>query len=150
MRASHILLIVVVVLTLSVGVMALSAPRWPVLLSVSSDPTMLRPRNYCLMNPFRDRGPERAAERYLAEMRDGHVVVIEPFLDGENRERVMSNEAKWPIRSWRVGRRKHTRQGCDLMYWVRRGNGYDAEEEVYFAVQGLGDRARVVRYGAIY
>ena len=49
---------------------AVTAPMRPVLWSLSVDPTELRPRNYCIMNPFRDRDPERAADRFLEALRN--------------------------------------------------------------------------------
>ena len=134
-------------------VLAVSARTRPVLLSVSPDRSELRPRNHCIMNPFRDRSPERAAERYLSELRAGHAEVLTDLVASDNREHIIDAERKWPVESWRVGRRRDTPNGAELMYWVKRADGYSSrgdEEEVSFRVLGFGPQARVVGFGAIY
>lgn len=142
------------VVTLAIVALAVSAQTRPVLLSVSPDPTELRPRNHCIMNPFRDRSPERASERYLAALRNGHVEVLAEVLPNDARDRIMQSERNWPILSWRIGRRHDTSDASDLMYWVKRGNGYSGpryyEEEVQFRVARSPGQARVVAFGAIY
>jgi len=121
-------------------------PSRPVLLTISPDPTMVRPRSFCIMNPLRDRTPERASEAILSALRGGRIEALQQIPLQREREDVIESEKKWPIRSWRIGRRRDTGERSQLMYWVRRGNGYAHEEEVYFDV----DRGRVVSYGAIY
>jgi hypothetical protein len=116
---------------------------------------MTRPRNHCVMNPFRTRLPEQVAERFLRQLKEGHpdalaATTIEP----ERREHVVENETKWPIQQWRIGSRRDTDGRVDLMYWVRRGNGYvsgaDIEEEVYIVVAGTRGDTHVARFDAIY
>lgn len=121
-------------------------PSRPVLLTIAPDPTMVRPRSFCIMNPLRDRTPERASEAILSALRSGRIDVLEQIALQRERADVIESEKKWPIRSWRIGQRRDTDNRSQLMYWVRRGNGYAYEEEVYFDV----DRGRVVSYGAIY
>ncbi|HEX7153347.1 MAG TPA: hypothetical protein VF618_17810 [Thermoanaerobaculia bacterium] len=106
------------------------------------------------MNPFRDRLPERASERYLTALRDGRVEVLTEILSGDVQDRFMESERKWPVQSWRIGRRQDTAGTSELMYWVKRGNGYSEpgghEEEVYFGVVRSREGVRVVDFGAIY
>ena len=133
--------------------LAVSARTVPVLLTITLDPTELRPRSRCIMNPFRDRSPERVAERYLSELRAGRTAVLTDLLTSSNREHIINAERKWPVESWRVGGRRDTRAGSELMYWVTRGNGYSSrgdEEEVSFQVIGFGRQAQVVGFNAIY
>lgn len=95
---------------------------------INPDFGSLRPRTYPVMNPLRDRGPERLAERYLGALRKGEVAFVQEPLRGRER--------KWPVRSWRVGGRWDAAGSTAIMYWVRRGGGYaggtDLEEEVSF------------------
>jgi hypothetical protein len=154
MRASPTLLLVGVgaVIGIVIVAAAATADRRPVLASISPDPTMLRPRNYCIMNPFRDRLPERAADEFLRQLRDGHVTVL-ATTGGASREHLIENETKWPIEQWRIGRRKDEQHRVELMYWVRRGNGYSRdgyEEEVYMTVDRSRGPARVIQFSAIY
>src|SRR5215510_11004844 len=71
----------------------------PVIFSFSPDPAMVRPRNYCLLNPFRDKSPEIIAEKHLEAPRKGDVESIRPFLHHaqENARQILDNEKKWPI-----------------------------------------------------
>jgi|ERR1044071_9047769 len=76
-----------VLLALSIAILsAFSAPLLyaarsrPVIFSFSPDPDMVRPRNYCLLNPFRDKSPEIIAEKRLEALRKGDVESIRPFL----------------------------------------------------------------------
>src|SRR5215510_10199186 len=99
-------------LSLSIAILIAFSAVWlysnrsrPVIFSFSPDPTMVRPRNYCLLNPFRDRSPEIIAEKYLNSLRDGDVEAIRPFLGVEEAVHIMDSEKSWPIRSWRIGDR---------------------------------------------
>lgn len=146
----RIFLIACVVLAiLAIGSMASGRP---VLLRLTPDPTELRPRYYCVMNPFRDRAPEQAAEQYLERLKSGDAAVIgELVADREWRELLIAQETKWPILSWRVSQRQDTANHTELRYWVRRGKGYPGEEEVDFTIQRSrhGD-ARVLTFSALY
>ena len=126
----------------------------PVLLSISPDPAMVRPRNYCLMNPLRDRAPERAAARVLEELKAGRVEGLARYVEPAQRARIIGNERAWPIESWRIGRRKEKGADTELMFWVKRGNGYSRdgyEESVSFVIRTHPQRgAEVIRFGAVY
>jgi hypothetical protein len=121
-----------------------------VLLTVSTG-RMIRPRSYCLLNPFRDREPEQVAESYLLKLRAGATHEIASLVGEE--KYILEEEAKWPIQSWRVGERKDTTEKTELMYWVKRGNGYSKdgmEEEVRFFMERSEGKWVVRHYGAIY
>lgn len=93
---------VISILTIgTVGFLFLT-PAKPVLLRIPMDDT-IRPRNYCLLNPFRDREPEIVAAGYLNQLRSGQVESIACCI-GE-RKYLLRKEMQWPIDSWRVGDR---------------------------------------------
>jgi hypothetical protein len=122
----------------------------PVLLRIPPDDT-IRPRYYCLLNPLRDRAPENVAESHLNELREGRVEIISPYI-GENKY-LLEKEKEWPIQSWRVGGREDAADKSELMYWVKRGNGYSKggyEEEVRFTIVRSGGSWEVESFGAIY
>ena len=150
----QVLLAAGAIIVVGVIAAAMLARRRPVLLSISPDPTMVRPRNYCLMNPFRDRSPERVAEEFINQLRTGHVSVLTPAIpDSTAREHFSDREMKWPIAAWRIGDRKDLGGRVDLMYWVKRGNGYapeGSEEEIYITVDRSITPARVTAFSAIY
>src|SRR5262245_51130362 len=150
-----------VCLSLSIAILAVfsvaflySTRSRAVIYSFSPDPDAVRPRTYCLMNPFRDKSPEIIAEKYLRGLRAGDVESFRPFFHArEEADRILDNEKKWPIRSWRIGAR-HDRPGeTELMYWVTRGGGYSKdgiEEEVRFWIKHSGSGWSVNSYSAIY
>ena len=113
---------------------------------------MVRPRNYCIMNPFRDRTPERAAEQFLRKLRASDVTGLAEIA-ASSRAGIVESETKWPIERWRVGRRKDDGHRTELMYWVKRGNGYSRdgyEEEVHITVDRSRGHACVMQFNAVY
>lgn len=119
----------------------------PVVFLFNPDAGAVQPRSYPVMNPFRDRGAEAAAERYLARLRDGDLEVLRHFASAHVRER----EAKYRILSWRIGRHSTDATRASLMYWVRRGGGYfDGEEEVFVELTRDGSGWKVTSFSAIY
>jgi hypothetical protein len=127
----------------------------PVIFSFSPDPATLRPRNYCLLNPFRDKSPEIIAEKHLEALRRGDVESIRPFLDydQERIHHILDNEKKWPIRSWRIGERRDRPGETELMLWVTRGGDYSKdgiEESVHLWIKQSGAGWSLNTYNAIY
>lgn len=153
-KRGRVVLVLSVLVALGISAMALTAGRRPVLLDITPDPAMVRPRNYCLMNPFRDRTPERAADTFLRRLRDGDMSVLSATVkDPSTREQLAENETKWPISSWRIGRREDIEERVDLMYWVKRGNSYSKdgyEEEVYLVISRSAEQPHVTEFSAIY
>jgi hypothetical protein len=123
-----------------------------VIFSFAVEPDAVRPRNYCILNPFRDKAPEIIAESYLEKMCDGDVESIRPFLqhEADQGQHITANERKWPIQSWRIGRRADKADETEMMYWVTRGGGYSGEEEVHFRIKKSADAWSLKSYSAIY
>ena len=145
-KASQVLVGIIVGLT---GLLFLMRSQ-PVLLRVPPDSNM-RPRYYCLLNPFRDRAPENVAETYLNKLREGQVDVISSYI-GANKY-IPEKEKQWPIKSWRVGNREDASDKSEIMYWVTRGNGYSNsgyEDAVYFRLLRSGDSWELKSFSAIY
>ena len=146
LRASQLTALLAVGLTAS---LFLTRSR-PVLLRIPPDAN-IRPRYYCLLNPFRNRAPENVAEAYLNKLREGRVEVISPYVGGQ--KYILEREKEWPVQSWRVGDRKDAANKSELMYWVKRGNGYSKdgyEEAVYFTVVRSGGGWEIESFAAIY
>ena len=123
----------------------------PILFTINPDPAALRARSYCIVNPFRDRGPELAAEACLESLRHGETGVLKPLLPEVNVDHFLSRESEYRIQSWRIGGRWDSLNSARLMYWVRRGGGYpEIEEEVHIGVAMKGGKWIVSNYSAIY
>jgi hypothetical protein len=103
----------------------------PVILCTSLDDGM-RPRDYCLMNPFRDKEPEILAEKVLRELKTGNVAALLPYLSGLNEDsknHILNNEKRFRVTGWRIGDRKDTAETILITYWVSREN-FDTEGTV--------------------
>jgi hypothetical protein len=141
-------IVIVALLIISfVAILYLTRSHWVVLLSIPPDDT-IRPRDYCILNPFRDTQPEKLAEMYLAKLSVGEVEAILSYI--RDRETILELERKWPIQAWRVGNRQDKAGKTDIVYWVRRGNGYTGEEEVLFELTRTGESWEVESFSAIY
>ena len=94
------------------------------------------------------------AETYLNKLREGRADVISTYT-GENKD-IPEKEKQWPIQSWRVGNREDISDKSEIMYWVKRGNGYSKaghEEEVHFTVVRSGGNCcnwDVKSFSAVY
>jgi hypothetical protein len=146
LRVSQILSILIVG---SVILLYLTRSR-PVLMRIPPDDT-IRPRYYCVLNPFRNKAPEQLAEQHLNKLREGKVEVIAPFLD--ERTYILEKEKQWPIQSWRIGDRQDTADRVKIMYWVKRDNGYaneGYEDSVFFWMNCSGENCQVKTYAAVY
>ena len=122
----------------------------PVVLRIRKNNT-IRPPYYCLLNPFRDRGPETVAESHLNQLRVGQVQSIACCLG--DRKYVLEEEKKWPIQSWRIGNRTDSAGRSYIVYWVTRGNGYSRyanEEEVHVTIIRSGDAWKLQSFSAVY
>lgn len=108
------------------------------------------------MNPFRDRGPEVAAEKVLIQLRDGDVNVLLPLLSDDSKARILENETKYRIKNWHIGERRGSGNRLDIVYWVERVNynnvvtGRDYVEEVTFTVVSDPSGWKVDQFGAVY
>ena len=97
-------------------ILAAVAPHHAVLVSISPDPTMIRSRNYCVMNPFRDQAPEKAANRFLAALRSGDRSVLAVVRDPGSRAHFSEREAQWPVTRWRIASRNDKPDVTELVY----------------------------------
>ena len=129
-----------------VAILYLTRSSWIVLLSIPPDDT-IRPRDYCILNPFRDNQPEKLAEMCLAKVSAGEVDAISSYRD---KEAILELERKWPIQAWRVGSREDKAGKTEIMYWLRRGNGYTGEEEVLVGLTRTGNTWELESFSAIY
>lgn len=127
----------------------LLAKRWgdPVLLVLNPDIGAVRPRTYPVMNPFRDRAPERTAEILLLALQRGDRRRLAELRVSEH---VQQREEQYPIRSWRIAGRKDGVEGVALAYWVRRGGGYHPGEEECFITLDRSPVWSVTAFSAIY
>lgn len=148
-RLRTLIVIILILIGGMIGFLFLTRSN-PVVLRIPKDDT-IRPAYYCLLNPFRDRGPETVAASYLSQLRDGHVQSIACCVGNE--KYLLEKEKEWPIQSWRIGNRTDSAGRSDIVYWVKRGNGYSRyanEEEVHVTIIRSRDRWELRAFSAVY
>ena len=121
----------------------------PVLVKIPTT-NSINPRYYCVVNPFRDKGPETTAETYLNRLSAGQVEAVSCCV---NHKGILEREKQFPIRLWRLGDRRDDQNGSQLTYWVKRGNGYHTkgyEAEVHFTVVQVGANWQLRSFSAVY
>ncbi len=112
-----------------------------------------RTRDYCIMNPFRDRNAENEAERILEQLKAGNTNVLIPYLsekDADDRERYLSNECEYKITSWHNGEIEANDQELSIQYWVSRSNYPASRGEVHFFFIRTDGQWALRSYNAIY
>ncbi len=114
----------------------------------------IRPRNYCLMNPFRDKKPETLAETVLRELKNGNTNVIVPYLNDlteDGKSHFLENEGKYQVESWRIADREDSENKISLMYWVARRDYFDGHlESISFFFEFEGNEWKLKQFGAVY
>lgn len=111
------------------------------------EPDAVRPRTYPVLNPWRDRRPEALADQVFGRMAATGGRDLPIATD----EQIRSREGKYPVSSWRLGRRWDRAGECSLQYWVRRGGGYGyVEEEVFLTLRLDKGQWMVSDFSAIY
>ena len=122
----------VILATVATAAMYATRHSRPTLFKISLEDT-LRPRSHPILNPFRDRAPERICEIYLRALKAGRTEAIRPFVASENRVHILQRESQYRVLSWRIGDRDGSSNRMMVLYWVNRGGGYPpGEEEVLF------------------
>jgi len=124
----------------------------PVIFCASLDDS-IRPRNHCIMNPFRDKEAEKIAESILEKLKNGQTESLVPYLtdlEEDNRNQILENEKEYQVEDWRIARRVQTANTLTLMYWTSRKNYEVPEEETHFAFVRDDNEWRLKSFGAIY
>jgi hypothetical protein len=129
----------------------------PIIVCASLDDS-IRPRDYCLMNPFRDKRPEILAEEVLEQLKNGNPKSILPYI-GESSEiefseyvknNFVEKEKKYKVENWRIGDREDSIGGSAITYWVSRNNYFNGHEEsvcVWVAKEGGNWKLKLLASG---
>ncbi len=111
----------------------------------------IRPKTYCVLNPFRSRDEEAIAERVLEELKNGNIDAVLPYCrDNTDKERYLENEVNYRIISWRVAEINISGDELRIQYWVLRSNYPWGEEEVRFFFNRTSKGWALQTYTAIY
>ncbi|HEX2833530.1 MAG TPA: hypothetical protein VHW00_10970 [Thermoanaerobaculia bacterium] len=142
---------VVVVIMCVIGVTAFALTRRPVLFSFT-DPGELRRPSFSLLNPLRNREPEKAAEDVLADLRRGDLATALSRVQapGGVSPVLHAKEQEYPLRKWKLAHRIDDANQVTLLYRASRAESERFDWEVTMRVQKRSGRWTVTDFDAAY
>ena len=121
------------------------------LLSCSVDPGSMCPCAYhIVLNPFRDKGPEKVSEALLSSIRAHRYQSVHRCFIPEESPHIREMEDRYPLVSWRLVNRRDLKDHCELQYCAKRGGSYPSQVEVYVFVEKQESEWVPIRYAPIY
>jgi len=106
-----------------------------------------------VLNPVRDRSPERAASTFLAQLAAGQArtALVDVCDGGEELERLADRETQHPLQTWTRYTRRDSGNETMLTVWPSRASyGLATSPPVVVVLRREGDAYRVVRYTAAF
>jgi hypothetical protein len=74
-----------------------------------------------ILNPLRNREYERVADRFLAELKNGNITILDELIsDQERLEHIRLREIELKILSWFAAGRKEGSAEATVEYWIER------------------------------
>jgi hypothetical protein len=105
---------------------------------------------WVVLNPFRDRTPERQAEALLSSLKNGKCAeALAAIVKAPELEAVCEREHRWPLASWELEQRDDGSAGTRLEYRYVRGPRA-AEQWLYVWLVRDGNQWRVTEYRSVY
>ena len=133
-----------------VGILTFLLTAGPVILAFSEASSPSSEPAWSLMNPFRDRGPERAADEFLRHLRDGDPTVELTSVPNVSPQ-VISRELEIGLVDWRLVWREDSDNRSRLLFRVRRDDDSAIETPVRMTIRLDSSGAyKVSEYSAIY
>jgi len=107
-----------------------------------------------LLNPFRDRSPERACDKFFRRLKVGDFDTASASARLPTAEwgYLVEKEREHPLVSWSLANRSNKEGSVDLFYWVRRRD-YDGDKGplwITVSRSGNGGKWTVERFEAWY
>jgi hypothetical protein len=101
--------------------------RSPVLIRLGDGPAAFEDdAAYDILNPFRDRGPEKPAIEILRMVKDGHCADVARTLEPGRQDYSCEEDTKLRLLSWRLRAREDNAHGNTILYYeVQRDFGPD-------------------------
>jgi hypothetical protein len=148
-KTTKISVLTVVIGAVAVGIVLVG--RKPVLFSFT-DPGELRRPSFSLLNPFRNREPEKAAEDVLRDLGRGDVTSALERVQSEERVSpdLYAKEQEYPLRKWKLANREDNAHEVTLLYRASRGSSERFDWDVRMRVQRRGDQWAVTEFMTAY
>ena len=103
--------------------------------------------DFVLLNPLRDKSPEKAAEYFLQKLKEEKC--HEVFAELPNQQSITSiceKEKLYPLTSWQLANRTGDARKTRLYYEVKRNNYPILFGQLWINVEKLGEQWRVTNY----
>jgi hypothetical protein len=139
----------VVIAVIAIGTVAVG--RKPVLFSFTDQGELRRPA-FSLLNPFRNREPEKAAEDVLRDLGRGDVATALERVQSTERVSpdVYAKELEYPVRKWKLADRRDSAHEVMLLYRASRGSSERFDWDIRMSVQKRGERWVVTEFMTDY
>jgi hypothetical protein len=108
--------------------------------------------SFSILNPFRNRDPERPAETFLNMLKTNEcdkAMATLPFTE-VYRSYICGKELERRLFSWRMTDREDTSERVKMFYWSRREGSEGIEGPVWVTVQKLGAAWQVTDFECWY
>lgn len=108
----------------------------PVLFAAGESGDPLKAPSFSVFNPFRDRAPEKAAERVLLDLRDARFdsALGGLQLSDEAKQETKQREQAHPLRSWELVGRNDSGDGVRLFYRTKRADMPNATAPLWLSL----------------
>jgi hypothetical protein len=148
-QATTISVLAVVIVAVAVGIVVVG--RKPVLFSFTDAGELRRP-SFSLLNPFRNREPEEAADDLLRDLGRGDVMAALGRVQSAERvsPEIYAKEQKYSLRKWKLADRDDGADEVMLLYRASREPSERFDWDVRMRVQKRGDRWAVTEFITAY
>lgn len=127
---------IALVLVAIIAVLLLLGRTRPVLFALGESGDPLKAPSFSIFNPFRDRAPERAAERVLEDLRDARFdsALGGLQLSDEVKQETKQREGAHPLLSWELVGRNDSDDGVRLFYRAKRADTPNAASPLWLSL----------------
>lgn len=148
-RSRKLILLILAIGAGTIG--AVASTRRPVLFSFT-DPGELQSPSFAVMNPLRDKAPERVANEVLSDLQRGDASGALRRIDGARSEiaHIEAKERAYPLRRWKLVNRRDAEQQVTLFFRTARGASERFDAPLTMTVQRRGGRWAVTEFDPIY
>lgn len=131
-------------------VIVVSLLRRPILIRIV-DPTEVSGLPILvIVNPLRDKEPERLAEAVLRKLQERDLKVAFAALAEDVTADIRENETKYPVEHWRLINRKDRAGDVELTYSVSRKTSPPARTTVVIRVTETRDSMTITDFAPVY
>lgn len=131
------------------GIVFLAVTRRPMVFAFS-DPSELQSPLFSVPNPFREKGPENAAEAILGGLQRGELSALDAVRAPGVSEDIRGKEREYPLRRWKLVNRKDDGDLVTLVYRTARVTDGKLDSPVVIVVETQAGGWVVTSFSPVY